>query len=98
MATLNLMKTGALLRFGTRAGAILGRAPVPAFEALDRYGLAIGEAFQIMTDDLHLDVEGDPALTSEATAGRDEAAGKATLCISIVGVAQAKGAACRTGG
>ena len=86
VATLDLMKTGALLRFATRAGAILGRAPVPAAEALDRYGLAIGEAFQI-ADDL-LDVEGDPALTGKAT-GKDEAAGKATL-VSIVGIAQAK--------
>jgi farnesyl diphosphate synthase len=86
VATLDLMKTGALLRFATRAGAILGEAPETAVEALDRYGRRVGEAFQI-ADDL-LDVEGDPTTTGKAT-GKDQAAGKATL-VSIVGVAEAK--------
>jgi farnesyl diphosphate synthase len=86
VATLDLMKTGALLRFGTRAGAILGQAPPAATDALDRYGRAIGKAFQI-ADDL-LDVEGDPSTTGKAT-GKDQSAGKATL-VSIVGVAGAK--------
>jgi farnesyl diphosphate synthase len=86
VAMLDRMKTGALLRFATRAGAILGEAPAPALDALDRFGRVIGEAFQI-ADDL-LDVEGDPSVTGKAT-GKDEAAGKATL-VSIVGVSEAK--------
>ena len=86
VATLDLMKTGALLRFATRAGAILGQAPDSDLDALDRYGRTIGQAFQI-ADDL-LDVEGDPTTTGKAT-GKDQAAGKATL-VSIVGVAEAK--------
>ena len=45
-------------------------------EAVDRYGQAIGQAFQI-ADDL-LDVEGDAATLGKA-AGKDAALGKATL-------------------
>src|SRR6202158_296587 len=73
---LQSMKTGALLRFGCVAGAILGRANGPRRAALDRYGSLLGEAFQI-ADDL-LDLEGDPELVGKAT-GKDAAAHKATL-------------------
>ena len=83
--TLQAMKTGALIRYACRAGALLGRAETKAFEALDRYGIAIGKAFQI-ADDL-LDVEGDAATLGKA-AGKDAAAGKGTL-VSILGVAGA---------
>ncbi|AXK82071.1 polyprenyl synthetase family protein [Pseudolabrys taiwanensis] len=83
--TLQAMKTGALIRYACRAGALLGRADAKAFEALDRYGIAIGKAFQI-ADDL-LDVEGDTATLGKA-AGKDAAAGKATL-VSILGIAGA---------
>src|SRR5215213_8751077 len=44
---LQAMKTGALLRFGCLAGAMLGEATPAQREALDRYGSALGEAFQI---------------------------------------------------
>jgi farnesyl diphosphate synthase len=74
--TLQAMKTGALLRFGCLAGAILGKANQGQWTALDRYGSALGEAFQI-ADDL-LDLEGDPATVGKAT-GKDAAAHKATL-------------------
>jgi farnesyl diphosphate synthase len=57
VTTLQLMKTGSLIRFACTAGAILGNAPPAAREAIARYGQAIGEAFQIK-DDL-LDLEGD---------------------------------------
>ncbi len=57
VALLQRMKTGALLRFACIAGALLGRANPRTQEALDTYGRALGEAFQI-ADDL-LDVEGD---------------------------------------
>ena len=80
--TLQAMKTGALIRFAARAGAILGQADAPGRAALDRYGAAVGQAFQI-ADDL-LDVESDAATLGKA-AGKDAAAGKATL-VSLLGV------------
>jgi farnesyl diphosphate synthase len=83
--TLQAMKTGALLRFACRAGAILGCADKNALARLDRFGEVIGKAFQI-ADDL-LDVESDTATLGKA-AGKDAAAGKATL-VSILGVAGA---------
>ena len=83
---LQAMKTGALLRFGCQAGGILAAAGKPQRAALERYGAAVGEAFQI-ADDL-LDIEGDPALVGKQT-GKDAAAGKATF-VSVLGVAGAK--------
>jgi len=80
------MKTGALLRFACLAGAVLGEAPVEKREALDRYGLALGRAFQI-ADDL-LDLEGDAAKVGKSI-GKDAAAGKATL-VGVLGPAEAK--------
>ena len=84
--TLQAMKTGALLRFGCLAGAILGSADQNRRTALDRYGSALGEAFQI-ADDL-LDIEGDPATVGKAT-GKDAAAHKATL-VGVLGPAAAR--------
>jgi farnesyl diphosphate synthase len=83
---LQAMKTGALLRFGCLAGAILGAAKDAERQALDRFGAIVGEAFQI-ADDL-LDVEGDPATVGKAT-GKDAGAHKATT-VSILGVERAK--------
>jgi farnesyl diphosphate synthase len=83
---LQAMKTGALLRFGCLAGAILGKADQNRRTALDRYGSALGEAFQI-ADDL-LDLEGDPATVGKAT-GKDAAAHKATL-VGVLGPAVAR--------
>jgi len=77
---LQTMKTGALLRFGCLAGAILGEATPQQREALDRYGTLLGEAFQI-ADDL-LDVEGDAATVGKAT-GKDAAAGKGTFVTAL---------------
>ena len=84
--TLQAMKTGALLRFGCLAGAILGKASQSQRTAFDRYGSALGEAFQI-ADDL-LDLEGDPATVGKAT-GKDAAAHKATL-VGVLGPAAAR--------
>ena len=84
--TLQGMKTGALLRFACQAGGILAAAAAPQRAALERYGIAVGQAFQI-ADDL-LDLEGDPALVGKQT-GKDAAAGKATM-VSVLGVASAK--------
>ena len=80
IATLQAMKTGALLRFACRAGAILGKADADALKRLDAYGVAIGQAFQI-ADDL-LDLESDAATLGKA-AGKDAAAGKATLVSAL---------------
>ncbi len=82
IVTLQAMKTGALIRFACRAGAILGKADAAALVAIERYGAAIGQAFQI-ADDL-LDVEGDAATLGKA-AGKDAAAGKATL-VAVLGI------------
>ena len=83
---LQAMKTGALLRFGCLAGAMLGEAAPAQRAALDRYGSVLGEAFQI-ADDL-LDVEGDAATVGKAT-GKDAAAGKGTF-VTALGLAGAK--------
>ncbi|MGO4712075.1 polyprenyl synthetase family protein [Bradyrhizobium sp. 2TAF24] len=80
VARLQQMKTGALLRFGCQAGAILGRASDAQYQALDDYGRAFGEAFQI-ADDL-LDIEGDAAALGKP-AGQDAALGKATFVTQL---------------
>jgi farnesyl diphosphate synthase len=85
--TLQAMKTGALIRFACNAGAILGKADSAMRANIARYGSAIGQAFQI-ADDL-LDVEGD-AKTLGKAAGKDAAAGKATL-VSTLGIDKARG-------
>jgi farnesyl diphosphate synthase len=86
VARLQQMKTGALLRYGCIAGAILGQATQPEYQALDDYGRALGEAFQI-ADDL-LDVEGDAAALGKQT-GQDAALGKTTF-VTQLGVDGAK--------
>ena len=86
VARLQQMKTGALLRFGCIAGAILGQSSQREYEALDDYGRALGEAFQI-ADDL-LDVEGDAAALGKQT-GQDAALGKTTF-VTQLGIDGAK--------
>ena len=80
--TLQAMKTGALLRFACQAGGMLGSATPQQRQALERFGAAVGQAFQI-ADDL-LDVEGDTALVGKQT-GKDAGAGKATM-VDILGI------------
>jgi farnesyl diphosphate synthase len=86
VAQLQQMKTGALLRFGCIAGALLGQATPAHYNALDDYGRALGEAFQI-ADDL-LDVEGDAAALGKP-AGQDAALNKATF-VTQLGLAGAR--------
>lgn len=74
--TLQSMKTGALLRYACRAGALLAGAPVDDLERMSRFGEVIGLAFQL-ADDL-LDVEASSEAMGKAT-GKDAEAGKATL-------------------
>jgi farnesyl diphosphate synthase len=86
VARLQQMKTGALLRYGCIAGAILGQATSKEYQALDDYGRALGEAFQI-ADDL-LDVEGDAAALGKPS-GQDAALGKTTF-VTQLGIEGAK--------
>jgi len=86
VARLQQMKTGALLRFGCIAGAILGQASQKEYEGLDDFGRALGEAFQI-ADDL-LDVEGDATALGKQT-GQDAALGKTTF-VTQLGIEGAK--------
>lgn len=79
---LQSMKTGALLRYACRAGAILGDAPNTDVDQLTRFGEIIGLAFQL-ADDL-LDVEASPEAMGKAT-GKDAEAGKATL-VGLMGI------------
>jgi len=79
---LQRLKTGALIRFGCEAGAILGNAADAARAALTNYAQDLGLAFQI-ADDL-LDVEGSVEETGKAV-GKDADAGKETF-VSLLGV------------
>lgn len=83
---LQQMKTGALIVAAAEAGALLGRVSTHSHHALVSYGRALGLAFQI-ADDL-LD---ETASTEELgkTAGKDAAAGKATL-VSLMGADRAR--------
>jgi len=77
---LQSMKTGALLLYAVRAGAILGDADEQAKDALARYGRAVGAAFQV-ADDI-LDVEADEAALGKR-AGKDADRNKATLVAAL---------------
>lgn len=79
---LQRLKTGALIRFGCEAGAILGGATERARSALTNYAQDLGLAFQI-ADDL-LDVEGSVEETGKAV-GKDADAGKETF-VSLLGI------------
>ena len=79
-------KTAALLRAAVRVGALVGEASPGQFACLDRYGAAIGLAFQV-ADDI-LDVEGGTAKTGKRE-GRDAKLQKATYP-AAVGIAKAR--------
>jgi farnesyl diphosphate synthase len=76
------LKTGALLLASVRLGANCGHAPEHALNALDRYGQALGIAFQVIDD--VLDVTADSA-TLGKTAGKDAANDKPTY-VSLMGL------------
>lgn len=70
-------KTGALIRASVRLGALAaGCDDAATLDALDRYGHAIGLAFQVR-DDI-LDVEGHPDVIGK-TSGKDAEAAKPTF-------------------
>lgn len=79
---LQALKTGRLIQYSAEAGAILGRAPAVHRQAITAYGRDLGAAFQIYDDVL------DETATAEEmgkTAGKDAAAGKATM-VRILGL------------
>jgi len=86
IARLQALKTGRLIQYSAEAGAILGRAAAAQRQALAGYGRDLGVAFQI-ADDI-LDAEGTAEEIGK-TAGKDAAAGKATL-IAVLGLERAR--------
>ena len=86
ISRLQTLKTGRLIQFSAEAGAILGRAGMAQRHLLAAYGRDLGAAFQI-ADEL-LDAVGTTEETGK-TAGKDAAAGKATL-VSALGVERAR--------
>jgi farnesyl diphosphate synthase len=83
---LQALKTGRLIQYSAEAGAILGRAPAHQRHLIAAFGRDLGAAFQI-ADDI-LDTEGTAEEIGK-TAGKDAAAGKATM-VSIMGLEQAR--------
>ncbi len=83
---LHRAKTGALLSACVRGGAILGGAGTGDLQILSRYASAIGLAFQVVDD--VLDATGDEQHLGK-TAGKDEAAHKATY-VSVHGLEKAR--------
>lgn len=86
IAYVESLKTGALIGFAVEAGGQLAGVDEAGMAALQRYGEALGLAFQI-TDDL-IDVEGDPVQTGKDS-GLDASTEKATL-VRVLGVAGAR--------
>ena len=84
---MHALKTGALLEASVRMGAMCGHGlSAQAQTALQRYGQAIGLAFQVV-DDI-LDVTAD-SQTLGKTAGKDEANDKPTY-VSLMGLSGAR--------
>ncbi len=83
---LQALKTGRLIQYSAEAGAILGRAGQRQRHQIAAFGRDLGAAFQI-ADDL-LDVEGTTEETGK-TAGKDAAAGKATM-VAVLGQEMAR--------
>ena len=80
IATMQAMKTGALIRAAVRMGAILGGASAPALASLTAFAELAGRAFQL-ADDL-LDATATADALGKAT-GKDLAAGKQTLVAQL---------------
>ena len=83
---LQALKTGRLIQYSAEAGAILGRTPTAIRAHIAAFGRDLGAAFQIADDVL------DAIGTTEGigkTAGKDQAAGKATL-VALHGIDRAR--------
>jgi farnesyl diphosphate synthase len=75
-------KTGALLQASVLMGAACGELPAKAWEALSRYGAAIGLAFQVVDDILDVTQASE---TLGKTAGKDVHSNKPTY-VSVLGI------------
>ena len=80
------MKTGAILTFSARAGAIISDASEQDIKHLESYGAAIGLAFQLADDILDLTVD---SKTLGKTSGKDLTASKATIA-TLYGIDETK--------
>jgi octaprenyl-diphosphate synthase len=74
-------KTAALVGACCRFGAVLSDAPAPVVAALDRFGMAVGSAFQIQDD--VLDLSGREDVVGKSL-GRDLDKGKMTLPLILL--------------
>jgi farnesyl diphosphate synthase len=83
---MHLLKTGALLEASVMMGAACGETSAETWNCLQRYGRAIGLAFQVV-DDI-LDVTAD-SVTLGKTAGKDAANDKPTY-VSLLGLSRAQ--------
>ena len=81
---MHLLKTGALLEASVMMGAACGETSDETWNCLQRYGRAIGLAFQVV-DDI-LDVTAD-SVTLGKTAGKDAANDKPTY-VSLLGLSR----------
>jgi len=79
-------KTGALLQASVLMGAACGQPDARAWQALTRYGAAIGLAFQVVDDILDVTQASE---TLGKTAGKDEHHNKPTY-VSLMGLAAAR--------
>jgi len=86
LQAMHSLKTGALIRAALALGGIAAGASEQHLAALDKYGIHIGLAFQVV-DDI-LDVEGDTQ-TLGKTQGKDSEANKPTY-VKLLGLDGAK--------
>ena len=86
LEVMHIHKTGALIRGAVALGAACGRVDPGQKNALDRYGKAIGLAFQVVDDVLDYDAS---TSTLGKTAGKDSRQGKPTY-VSTLGLARAR--------
>jgi len=86
LEVMHIHKTGALIRAAVTLGAACGRIDPGQKNSLDKYGKAIGLAFQVVDDVLDYDAS---TSTLGKTAGKDSRQGKPTY-VSTLGLARAR--------
>src|SRR5262245_45741226 len=86
LEVMHIHKTGALIRAAVTLGAACGRVDASQKSSLDRYGKAMGLAFQVVDDVLDYDAS---TSTLGKTAGKDSRQGKPTY-VSTLGLARAR--------